>query len=106
MVMLLSPQKDERKKAVEMKMFGRLTRQRYEWHPDRVLCKRFNVANPYPESLVPGVPGGTRRETFAGTDFLNQSSAAAVVESATEVDNSTERGVKLCYFSDLIFYCV
>ena len=53
-------------------MFGKLTRERYEWHPDRVLCKRFNIANPYPESLVPGVPGGTKRGgKFDAIDFMD-----------------------------------
>jgi len=32
-----------------MKMFGKLTRETVEWHPDKLLCKRFNIANPYPE---------------------------------------------------------
>ena len=36
-------------KAASMKMFGKLTRETVEWHPDKLLCKRFNVANPYPE---------------------------------------------------------
>eukprot|EP00057_Strongylocentrotus_purpuratus_P019373 XP_011673847.1 PREDICTED: G patch domain-containing protein 1-like [Strongylocentrotus purpuratus] len=36
-------------KAAEMKMFGQLTRDTMEWHPDKLLCKRFNVADPYPE---------------------------------------------------------
>lgn len=40
---------DEKKQAVDMKMFGKLTRESYEWHPHRLLCKRFNVPDPYPE---------------------------------------------------------
>ena len=35
-------------KAAEKKMFGKLTRDVLEWHPDRVLCKRFNIPDPYP----------------------------------------------------------
>lgn len=30
-----------------MKMFGELTRETFEWHPDKLLCKRFNVPDPY-----------------------------------------------------------
>lgn len=31
-----------------MKMFGQLTRETFEWYPDKLLCKRFNVPDPYP----------------------------------------------------------
>lgn len=31
-----------------MSMFGKLTREEFEWHPDNLLCRRFNVPNPYP----------------------------------------------------------
>ncbi|KAK3744758.1 hypothetical protein QZH41_013309 [Actinostola sp. cb2023] len=37
-------------------IFGALTRQRIEWHPDRLLCKRFNIPDPYPGSGSTGVP--------------------------------------------------
>lgn len=39
---------DDKQAAVEMKMFGKLTRETLEWHPDKLLCKRFNVPDPYP----------------------------------------------------------
>ena len=29
------------KKAAKMKMYGRLTRERVEWHPAKILCIRF-----------------------------------------------------------------
>jgi G patch domain-containing protein 1 len=32
-----------------MKMFGQLTRTKHVWIPDPLICKRFNVMNPYPE---------------------------------------------------------
>jgi len=35
--------------AARMKMYGQLTHDTLEWHPDKLLCKRFNVPNPYPE---------------------------------------------------------
>ena len=40
--------KDDQSKAAEMKMFGKLTRDTLEWHPDKLLCKRFNIPDPYP----------------------------------------------------------
>ncbi len=32
-----------------MKMFGSLTRVTEEWHPHRLLCRRFDVPDPYPK---------------------------------------------------------
>ena len=40
--------KSDEVKAAEMKMFGKLTREEHEWHPHQLLCKRFNVPNPFP----------------------------------------------------------
>ncbi|CAL2037494.1 unnamed protein product [Caenorhabditis brenneri] len=49
--------KDEDKlAAVKMEMFGDRTRQSYEWYPDNLLCKRFNVPHPYPGAEMVGVP--------------------------------------------------
>lgn len=31
-----------------MKLFGKLTRETFEWHPDQLLCRRFNVPDPHP----------------------------------------------------------
>ncbi|XP_053188955.1 G patch domain-containing protein 1, partial [Scomber japonicus] len=39
---------DDKQAAVKMKMFGKLTRETFEWHPDKLLCKRFNIPDPYP----------------------------------------------------------
>ena len=59
----------EQSKAACMKMFGKLTRDTFEWHPNNVLCKRFNIPNPYPGSDVIGVPK-MRRPKFSLGDFL------------------------------------
>ncbi|XP_076371013.1 G patch domain-containing protein 1 isoform X2 [Tachypleus tridentatus] len=44
----------EQVKAAEMKMFGKLTREKYEWHPHPLLCKRFNIPNPFPDCTMVG----------------------------------------------------
>jgi len=36
-------------RAAKQKNYGKLTRVEYEWRPHPVVCKRFNVPNPYPE---------------------------------------------------------
>uniref|UniRef100_A0A131Z3L8 G patch domain-containing protein 1 n=1 Tax=Rhipicephalus appendiculatus TaxID=34631 RepID=A0A131Z3L8_RHIAP len=35
-------------KAAQLGMFGKLTHDEFEWHPVDLLCRRFNVPNPYP----------------------------------------------------------
>ncbi|XP_053722137.1 G patch domain-containing protein 1 [Synchiropus splendidus] len=60
---------DDKKAAVRMKMFGQLTRETLEFHPDKVLCKRFNVPHPYPGSSLVGVPK-VRRDKFSVFNFL------------------------------------
>lgn len=42
-----SAPRDEVTSAAELNMFGRLTRTRTDWKPDKLLCKRFNVADPW-----------------------------------------------------------
>lgn len=44
---------NDKQSAVKMKMFGKLTRDSFEWHPDKLLCKRFNIPDPYP-GYAPG----------------------------------------------------
>ncbi|KAM7424785.1 hypothetical protein PAMA_000916 [Pampus argenteus] len=60
---------DDKQAAVTMKMFGKLTRETFEWHPDKLLCKRFNVPDPYPGSGVVGMPK-VKRDKFSVFNFL------------------------------------
>ena len=41
--------------AARMKMYGKLTRTKEEWHPANILCIRFNVKHPYGDPTVVGV---------------------------------------------------
>lgn len=68
----IDPEKDktDEVKAVEMKMFGKLTREEQQWHPHQLLCKRFNVPNPFPGSDTVGVPG-VKRDKYSVFDFLS-----------------------------------
>ncbi|XP_058485374.1 G patch domain-containing protein 1 isoform X1 [Solea solea] len=61
---------DNKQDAVKMKMFGKLTREMFEWHPDKLLCKRFNVPDAYPGSGVVGLPK-VKRDKFSVFNFLN-----------------------------------
>ncbi|KAM9860610.1 G patch domain-containing protein 1 isoform 2-T2 [Aulostomus maculatus] len=60
---------DNKQAAVKMKMFGKLTRETFEWHPEKVLCKRFNVPDPYPGSGTVGLLK-VRRDRFSVFNFL------------------------------------
>ncbi|XP_078608673.1 G patch domain-containing protein 1-like isoform X2 [Branchiostoma floridae x Branchiostoma japonicum] len=62
----------DKAQAAGMKMFGGLTRDRMEWHPDKLLCRRFNVPNPYPESTIVGLCT-LKREKYTFANFLNMS---------------------------------
>lgn len=48
-------EKSAQAKAAELKMFGKLTRERCAWHPGKLVCRRFNIADPYPESDIIGL---------------------------------------------------
>ncbi|XP_027137021.1 G patch domain-containing protein 1 isoform X2 [Larimichthys crocea] len=60
---------DDKQAAANMKMFGRLTRETFEWHPDKLLCKRFNVPDPHPGSGIVGLPK-VKRDKFSVFNFL------------------------------------
>ena len=54
--------KNEAEEAASLGMFGPLTRSMKEWHPTRLLCKRFNVRPPThvdPGSEPPGFEGAS-----------------------------------------------
>ncbi|KAK3085935.1 hypothetical protein FSP39_010983 [Pinctada imbricata] len=70
--------KTDQAKAAEMKMYGALTRETFEWHPDPVVCKRFNVANPYPGFSIVGLLG-SKRDKMSIFNFLDFSGPAEFV---------------------------
>uniref|UniRef100_UPI00358F16C2 G patch domain-containing protein 1 isoform X2 n=1 Tax=Myxine glutinosa TaxID=7769 RepID=UPI00358F16C2 len=60
----------EKTNAAKLKMFGKLTREELEWHPDPLLCKRFNVPNPYPGCSMVGLPT-VAKDKFSLFNFLS-----------------------------------
>ncbi|XP_068230027.1 G patch domain-containing protein 1-like [Palaemon carinicauda] len=67
---------DDRVKAARMSMFGKLTQTVVDWHPDRLLCRRFNVPSPYPDSNFVGVRK-TKRDKFSLFSFMEAPSESA-----------------------------
>ncbi|XP_033989182.1 G patch domain-containing protein 1, partial [Trematomus bernacchii] len=61
---------DDQQAAVNMKMFGKLTRETFEWHPDKLLCKRFNIPDPHPGSGFVGLHK-VKRDKFSVFNFLS-----------------------------------
>uniref|UniRef100_A0A8D2L4Y5 G-patch domain containing 1 n=1 Tax=Varanus komodoensis TaxID=61221 RepID=A0A8D2L4Y5_VARKO len=59
----------DKEAAAKMKMFGKLTREKFEWHPDKLLCKRFNIPDPYSESCIVGLPK-VKRDKYSVFNFL------------------------------------
>ncbi|KAH9283478.1 G patch domain-containing protein 1 [Echinococcus granulosus] len=51
---------DPRDSAAANESYGVLTRRTLTWHPAALLCKRVNVANPYPDSTFVGCPEDRR----------------------------------------------
>ncbi|XP_059712951.1 G patch domain-containing protein 1 isoform X3 [Haemorhous mexicanus] len=78
---------DDKETAVKMKMFGKLTRDNFEWHPDKLLCKRFNVRDPYPDSSVVGLPK-VKRDKYSVFNFLT------VPEPTTSVTQATKEKIQ------------
>jgi G patch domain-containing protein 1 len=83
--------------AASLSMFGRLTRRVEEWAPTPLLCKRFNVKNPYKGKAVPE----KRKESSTGiaSSFLSsmqlpgtQASASKEGEEASAAQQSKKTG--------------
>ncbi|NXE21566.1 GPTC1 protein, partial [Ardeotis kori] len=73
---------DDKETAVKMKMFGKLTRDKFEWHPEKLLCKRFNVPDPYPDSSIVGLPK-VKRDKYSVFNFLTLPETTTSVTQAT-----------------------
>ncbi|KAM4826000.1 G patch domain-containing protein 1 [Thomomys bottae] len=77
---------NDKQSAVKMKMFGKLTRDKFEWHPDKLLCKRFNIPDPYPNSTLVGLPR-VKRDKYSVFNFLTlpESSSPTTAELVGKV---------------------
>ncbi|XP_067933246.1 G patch domain-containing protein 1-like [Watersipora subatra] len=77
---------DDKKEAVRMSMFGKLTRETYEWHPHRLLCKRFNIPDPYPDSQLVGLPT-VYKDKISAYNFLDLESLTTAPEERRQHEN-------------------
>ncbi|KAJ9099847.1 hypothetical protein QFC21_003849 [Naganishia friedmannii] len=94
-----------RQEAARAGMYGKMTRTEDNWVPNKLLCKRFGVADPYPDGL-PGTTATAKRDDQAmptggtlGTrplltaDLAWQDKFTNVSLPATEEASSTTAGV-------------
>lgn len=79
----IDPEKDI-KQAVKMKMFGKLTREKIEWKPASIVCKRFNI----PEPKVGCAQVATDKKTakFSVFDSLDWCSSSKFTKATDAVD--------------------
>ncbi|XP_069724607.1 G patch domain-containing protein 1 [Phaenicophaeus curvirostris] len=88
---------DDKEAAVKMKMFGKLTRDKFEWHPEKLLCKRFNVPDPYPDSSIVGLPK-VKRDKYSVFNFLTlpepTTSATQATNEKVQQNNSLNKPKK------------
>ncbi|NXQ53235.1 GPTC1 protein, partial [Anthoscopus minutus] len=84
---------DDKETAVKMKMFGKLTRDKFEWHPDKLLCKRFNVRDPYPDSSIVGLPK-VKRDKYSVFNFLTVHEPTTSVSQATNEKIQESKSLK------------
>ena len=81
-------EKSDSEKAAKLGLFGKMTRQIHDWYPSSLLCKRFNVPDPYPHSQFTGTVGRGKK---AGTSYLPYVETAMQSEQSVVVDDPPER---------------
>lgn len=92
------PEKDVRE-AVRLKMFGKLTRQRSEWKPASIVCKRFNI----PEPKVGCAPIAADRKAarfsvfdsldWCGSSKFTKATDTVQAEEITQPSRKTEESI-------------
>ena len=84
-------QEAEMKEAVKMKMFGKLTRERVEWKPASILCKRFNIPEPKVGCAQPELQRKTTGK-FSIFDSLDWSNSTRFLKATDTVSKETVTG--------------
>lgn len=88
----LKSQETDVQQAAKMKMFGKLTRERIEWKPASIVCKRFNIPEPKVGCALPELQKkSTKFSIFASFDWNTStkfSKATDTVPNKAEVSES------------------
>ncbi|XP_077271643.1 G patch domain-containing protein 1 homolog [Temnothorax americanus] len=83
----MDPEKDA-KEAVRLKMFGKLTRQRSEWKPASIVCKRFNI--PEPKVGCATIATDRKSARFSIFDSLDWCSSSKFTKATDTVETRVE----------------
>jgi len=77
-----------------------IKRETFEWHPDRLLCRRFNIPNPYPESTLVGILK-IKRDKYSIFNFLTvpeepkpTSEVNTITESTSNIASDAPLSIK------------
>lgn len=81
---IADPEKDVRQ-AAKMKMFGKLTRERSEWKPASVVCKRFNI--PEPKVDCTRITTDRKAAKFSVFDWCSSSKFTRAMDTDTQAAN-------------------
>ena len=100
---LSSSEKPDFAAAARMKLFGRLTREKAEWRPEKLLCKRFGELNPFKDAPAPAASTGTAAADSSNTKVLDMlgigfSAATGLTPSIGTADGSSKTA-GLSYFA-------
>ncbi|XP_017764360.1 PREDICTED: G patch domain-containing protein 1 homolog [Eufriesea mexicana] len=80
-------QENELKQAVKMKMFGKLTRERTEWKPASIVCKRFNIPEPKIGCAQPEMQKKVKK--FSIFDSLDWSNSTKFLRASKEINEGS-----------------
>ncbi|TGZ49885.1 G patch domain-containing protein 1 homolog [Temnothorax longispinosus] len=83
----MDPEKDV-KEAVRLKMFGKLTRQRSEWKPASIVCKRFNI--PEPKVGCATIATDRKSARFSVFDSLDWCNSSKFTKATDTVETQVE----------------
>ncbi|GAB1601888.1 G patch domain-containing protein 1-like [Argonauta hians] len=85
----MTSKKKDLSNAADMKLYGKLTREIFDWHPATLLCCRFNVPDPHPGSGIIGVPK-VKRDKYSIFDFLAPPPPVSTEKNRFEQDSSAK----------------
>ncbi|XP_033331842.2 G patch domain-containing protein 1 homolog [Megalopta genalis] len=88
-------QENDMKQAVKMKLFGKLTRERIEWKPTSIVCKRFNIPEPKVGCAQPELKNKAAKfSIFDSLDFSNSSKFLKATNTVPKPLENTDFGLK------------
>lgn len=79
----MDPDKDK-KQAVKLKMFGKLTRERSEWKPATAVCKRFNIPEPKVSCAQVMTQRKVKFSVFDSLDWCNSSKFTKATDTVSK----------------------